>query len=334
MMDRPGELSVVPARAIEAILAADPSTILQAIVDAYLSHADGTAIAPASAALRFEDIPNARILGLPAALLGSDRIAGIKWISSFPDNLDNGQPRASAVIVLNEMDSGRPTAIMEGSAISAARTAASAAAVARALRDTNGMSRLALIGAGTIGRSVVRYLGHAGFSFESIDVVDKRAAQTSAAAAEFRQLFSPAVVHETDSVGEAVRSADIVVFATTALTPHVADEGLFVKDVLILHISLRDLGPRIIWGAENVVDDPVQALSAHTSLHRAAIEDPGRHIHLATIADLFADQWRPTGRRPVVVSPFGLGVLDIALAQFVLGRASATGMVDQIVDFF
>src|SRR5439155_951534 len=82
-------------------------------------------------------------------------VAGIKWIASFPGNLASGLPRASAVIVLNSMDTGRPVALLEGARISAARTAASAALAAAAIAGAP--ASIGLVGCGVINREILRY---------------------------------------------------------------------------------------------------------------------------------------------------------------------------------
>lgn len=54
--------------------------------------------------------PGARIIALPASIGGETQVDGLKWISSFPENIHTGIPRASAVVVLNDRDTGYPIA--------------------------------------------------------------------------------------------------------------------------------------------------------------------------------------------------------------------------------
>jgi ornithine cyclodeaminase/alanine dehydrogenase len=82
---------------------------------------------------------------MPARLPG---IAGLKWISVFPDR----RPALSALIVLNDLETGAPTAILEGTYLTALRTAAATAIAARRLARSDAET-VAIIGPGLEGRT-------------------------------------------------------------------------------------------------------------------------------------------------------------------------------------
>src|SRR5207245_9140880 len=99
------------------------SECIHMVRDAYLAHADGQSFNPDSYFLQFPDKPDCRIIALPAYLGKNFDVAGLKWIASYPANIQRGFPRASAVLVLNSSETGYPFAILESSITSAARPA-------------------------------------------------------------------------------------------------------------------------------------------------------------------------------------------------------------------
>jgi ornithine cyclodeaminase/alanine dehydrogenase-like protein (mu-crystallin family) len=118
-------------------------------------------------------------------------------------------------------------------------------------------------------------------------------------------------------------------FATTANVPHIEAPSEFSPGSTILHISLRDLAPQIIISCDNVVDDIDHVCRAQTSIHLAEQLTGNREFLRCTIADVLMG--KAASRRDadsvVVFSPFGLGVLDLAVADFVrkLGLAQGKG---------
>src|SRR4051795_477369 len=230
--------------------------IVRLIEETYRLHGAGDSVNPPSYFLRFPDRPTSRIIALPASIGGSVRGDGVKWVSSFPDNVRAGIPRASAVLILNDHDTGYPFACMEASIISAARTAASAALAADWLsRGRPRPTRVGFFGVGLIARFIHTFLAGTGWSFDEIGVHDL----STESAAGFRgyiEQSDPAgriTVH--DSAEQLIRSSDLVVFATVAGEPHVSDSSWFEHHPLVLHVSLRDLAPEILLASTNIVDD-------------------------------------------------------------------------------
>src|SRR2546430_14336059 len=120
------ELAIINGKTVFDIVRAHRNECIEIVREAYLAHADGQSVNPDSYFLQFPDKPDCRIIALPAYLGKNFDVAGLKWIASYPTNIQRGFPRASAVLVLNSYDTGDPFAILVSSIISAARTAASA----------------------------------------------------------------------------------------------------------------------------------------------------------------------------------------------------------------
>ncbi|MEU2181061.1 2,3-diaminopropionate biosynthesis protein SbnB [Streptomyces thermolilacinus] len=327
--------AVIPGVQVDRVLSGSEKGTVDLVETAYRAHGEGDTVNPPSYFLRFPDRPSARIIALPASIGGGTRVEGLKWISSFPENVGRGVPRASAVLVLNDYDTGYPFACLESSIISAARTAASAALAAdRLSRGRTRPARVGFVGTGLIARHIHTYLTRTGWDFDEVGVHDLSAEH----AAGFRSYLEGAgaggriTVHERAE--DLVRSSDLVVFATIASAPHVTDPGWFAHNPLVLNISLRDLAPEVLLASANVVDDIEHCLKAETSPHLTEKLTGSRDFIDGTLYDVLTGQVLMPADRPVVFSPFGLGVLDLAVGKYVYDMIHATGELHFVDGFF
>src|SRR5438477_8207220 len=329
------ELSIINGKSVFDIVRAHRSECIQIVREAYLAHADGQCVNPDSYFLQFPDKPDCRIIALPAYLGKNFDVAGLKWIASYPANIQRGFPRASAVLVLNNYETGYPFAILESSIISAARTAASAVLAAHWLSGQSCRANsLGIVGTGFIARYVYEFLVDTGWAIEEVRLHDRSPLESEKfknTACRPEQHCSVTIVPE---VAELVRTCDLILFTTVASAPHIADATLFEHNPLVLHISLRDLAPEILLRSQNVVDDVEHVMKANTSPHLAEQQTGDRSFVTGTLADIMLERRSVDRSRPVIFSPFGMGILDLAVGKWVYDQAGSAGLDLRLSDFF
>ncbi|MGX5181502.1 2,3-diaminopropionate biosynthesis protein SbnB [Streptomyces avermitilis] len=327
--------AVISGAQVQRALHGREKHIVELVEATYRVHGAGDSVNPPSYFLRFPDRPSSRIIALPASVGGEVRVDGLKWVSSFPENVTAGIPRASAVLILNDHDTGYPFACLESSIISATRTAASAASAAdRLSRGRPRPTRVGFFGVGLIARYIHTFLVGTGWSFDEIGVHDLSADSTAGFQSYLEQSGTPGRITVHDSAEELIRGSDLVVFATVAGQPHVGDLSWFKHNPLVLHVSLRDLAPEILLASTNIVDDIEHCLKADTSPHLAERLTGSRDFLHGTLDDVLAGRVTVPADRPVVFSPFGLGVLDLAVGKYVYDDVVRRGELHVVDDFF
>jgi ornithine cyclodeaminase len=190
------------------------------------------------------------------------------------------------------------------------------------------------IGVGLIARYIHTFLIGTGWAFDEIGVHDLSADSEAGFRGYLEQSGALNRITLHDNAETLIRSSDLVVFATVASEPHVRDLSLFAHNPLVLHVSLRDLAPEILLASTNIVDDVEHCLKANTSPHLAEQLTGNRNFLHGTLDDVMAGRVTLPADRPVVFSPFGLGVLDLAVGKYVYDQVVRSGELHVVDDFF
>jgi ornithine cyclodeaminase len=324
---------VVPGPVVKRVIDDNKKQVFDAVEAAYRLHDSGSTLNPDSYFLRYPGNPNARIIALPAHLGGEVQKSGIKWISSFPANRATNLARASAVLILNDASTGYPLACLEASLISATRTAASAALAAESISPNPFEGTLAIIGTGIIARTTVEWLLFRNWDFRQIKLYDADPNESAHFSKWLRDQCNLPVTIE-DCLADATSGSSLILFTTTAADPYLADKELFAHSPTVLHLSLRDIGTNVILASQNIVDDVDHCLKAQTSLHLTEMETGNRNFVSGTLVDVLEKRFKLDHQRPRIFSPFGLGVLDVAVGNFVLEAAKSYDGTTELPDFF
>jgi len=127
----------------------DMATIIQLLERAFQEKGSGRVEMPPKPGIHTQ--PDAFIHAMPA-YIPALRSAGIKWVSGYPANQARGLPYITGLLILNDVDTGIPLAVMDCAWITAYRTGAATALAARYLARPD--SRVAgILACGVQGRT-------------------------------------------------------------------------------------------------------------------------------------------------------------------------------------
>ena len=266
---------------------------------------------------------------MPAHLRGGDQsgaedLVGMKWIAGFPSNNALGLPALSALVVLNDPDSGAPIAILDGGPITASRTAAvSGLAIRLFAPGASGRGlRAAIIGAGVQGRSHLPVLGHLLPGVE-LTIFDRHPERAAALAGLARGTEGIRAAGTAPTGRDAVHGADIVITAASfgPLLQVMTNDWLSAATLVVPIDYATYCAAEVARDAALfVVDDRAQFLS-----HRAAGLFDGYPDPSATLGEvLLCGRPRPSGR--VVVTHLGVGLADLVFADAILKAAQQRGI--------
>lgn len=293
----------------DAVRALLPSTAeqLDLVHDTFLAAARGRVELPPKPGLHPRE--GSFLNAMPAWLMDTDVVA-VKWVSAYPGNAARDQPTVSALMVVNDAETGLPQVVLDATDITTQRTAVVSGVVIRHLAP-KGWRRVAIIGFGVQGRS------HA-------EIV--RTLRPDAEVVAWGPRLSGPVTDSVEGlevagqVREAVVGADVVITSGPmgrAAAPLI-EPGWLAPDCLVLPVDYDALvRPEVSQAADLfVVDDLAQY---------GSFVDRGSFAGWARPHGSLGDSLgsTPTGRLRLATC-LGVGSVDAAIAGVVRDRALAT----------
>jgi N-[(2S)-2-amino-2-carboxyethyl]-L-glutamate dehydrogenase len=304
--------------------------VLDIIESVLALHDAGEVNLPSKVILDLGERERGRINAMPAYLGGDFEICGMKWIAGFPKNpVKYGIPRAHALTILNDAETGVPLAIMDGTYISAMRTGAVTGVGARFLANPDS-EVIGIIGCGVQAKTQIMALKAAIPAVKMVKGYDLR----SDAADRFLKWVSETLDLQVETAGspqQAVEGSDIVVTVTVADEPIVKDSWL-KKGSLFAHIgSYQEEEEAVIFNADKVVVDIwEEVLHRGTPLlarlfNAGKIDEARIHANIGAIVR-GRKKGRENPQERIFYSPLGLGSEDIGVASLVYREAKKKGL--------
>jgi alanine dehydrogenase len=312
---------------IEALL--HPDALRQAVGMAMMDVSLGRASMPPRIAATVPD--RGLLAAMPAHLPSAGELAA-KLVTLFPGNATTNLPTHQAVLIVFDAHTGRPMALLDGTSITTARTAAGSALSVELLASPDA-EVLAILGSGVQARAhaeaVVRVR-----PIQRIRIAARNRERAAALAADLQAQLNLSVT-ATDYT-PACSGAQVICAATHSAEPVVrrdlVDPGTHITSVGY-NTAGREVDSATVAAAVVVVESrdavlappPAGSNDLLTPLAEGLIG--AEHIH-AEIGELLA------GRRPGRTSPeqitlyksVGVAAQDVAAAGLVLAAARASGV--------
>ncbi len=267
---------------------------------------------------------------MPAHLRGpgpAGDLVGMKWVAGFATNNALGLPSISAVVVVNDPETGVPIAVLDGGPITALRTAAVSGVAVRHFGPKRGPGRegptVAILGAGVQARAHLDVVAHLlpGARLQLYDRHPDRAAALVDVALAIPGIAAAAAA---PSARSAVEAADVVITAASFAPPaerQSMTNAWLRPDAIVIPVDYATYcSAEVARDAELfLVDQREQFLANRDAGHFDGYPDP-----TATLGEaILAPTARLSGR--AVLMHLGVGLADLVFADAIARAATEAG---------
>jgi len=236
------------------------------------------------------------------------------------------------VVILSSVENAAPLAIMDGTLITAVRTAA-ATGVAVKYLGLHDARRACLVGCGVIGRTTAWALPEVLAGLEEVYLFDIKEEKAQALAQELSERWSGAspapVARVTRDLESAVRASQVVVTMTTATKPFIKREWLG-EGTLYAQIGTNEAEDAVVLEADRVVVDEWEQTKHYlpSMMSRLYHEGRLRDADVVNLREVVAGraEGRRTRRDLVAFDSFGVACEDFMVASRIYETAKERGI--------
>jgi 1-piperideine-2-carboxylate/1-pyrroline-2-carboxylate reductase [NAD(P)H] len=286
--------------------------LADAIREVALARRSGTVQAPPRLALPLAE--DGVLLVMPAS---DAEISITKLVTVHPENVGRGLPTIQGEVVVMEAATGSRLGLLDGTVVTARRTAALSMLAARELAP-HPDGPLLIVGAGTQGRSHLEAFRE-GLGVSEVFIYSRTTESSAALAEHAVGLGMDAVV--VPRLEDALDEVTLLVTATTSREP-VLPEGVrgdaFVAAVGSFEPEAAELSPAMISRSTVVVDTTEGAKEEAGDLLQAEGVGAFRWESAAALEDALRWSERPGGL--VVFESVGHALWDLAAAKLAFSR--------------
>jgi len=301
----------------------DVEELIQALERAHIQFSTGKAVMPVRLVVPLPEIKG-RITSMPA-YLGEDKALGMKVVTYFPENPKQGLPIILATVFLYSTESGKLLAVMDGTYVTAIRTACISAVATRALANPE-TPVLGVLGAGVQARAQIRTLCKVRKirEIKVYDVLEK-------SVQSLKEELEPEVgikIEAVETAEQAIRNVDLLVTVTTAKEPIVRVDwlkpGVHINAIGSHRPDLREIDGATMKRAKVFVDSREAILAECGDVLLAIKEGAITEGHIAAeIGEVLAGKkaGRTNAGAITLYKAVGIAIQDVATAKLIYQTA-------------
>ena len=249
---------------------------------------------------------------------------GLKAGGYWGGNADNGFDRHQSTVLLIDIETGKPRALVAGNNLTALRTAAAGAAAARRLARPDA-GRVAILGTGRQALFQLKALAEVR-ALRSVVAWSRSPANVEAFGDEVRTLGLEFAAAGTP--GAAVEDADIIVTVTPSTAPLIclADvpPGAHINAMGSDTRGKRELSDDLMAAARVWTDDVEQASAIGECQHLPSL------VGVAALGGVFIGGFERGQDDITVFDGTGLALQDLAAASLIISAAAINGCAQTI----
>ncbi len=295
----------------------DVGITIDVIEKALISYKNGMVKFPEKVSQIFDEEKQNRINCMTASLL-NEGVSGVKWVSVFPDNPKlYSIPNVSGVIVLSELEKGLPIAIMDGTFITAFRTACIGALASKYLA-CNKCNTIGLIGSGEQAKMHLITFKYVHPEIKLCRVASREVKNEFKFVENMKQLFPDLEFEVCNSNYEkASTGADIIVTAVSCQAPLLKAKTI-KKGAFYCHVAGLEDEYEVPLMADKIVCDLWESVKHRTQTisqlyKQGKINDEDIYSDLVDIID-GTKAGRENEQEFIYFNSVGLAFVDVAVA--------------------
>lgn len=253
-----------------------------------------------------------------------------KLITVYPKNSEINEPVTQGVVLLNDMKTGKPLALLNGTYLTALRTGCVGGISSKYLAKKDASS-LAIIGAGV--QSLFQVLATCAVRpIKNVYVYSRTESKVDTFIDKLSSLLPSVKFYKSKSSEDAVKSSDIIICATTSSTPVIPDDSKLYKGKHIVAIGTYQPGTRelpngVMTSADYIYTDTLFAIEESGDLGIPVKDGIIKKENIQTLGKVINNEKSNDSvlESTTVFKSVGIGLFDLCAAESIYKHASENG---------